>query len=261
MASRWLVNNREDTWLTFRELVDLARSGELSQDNLVKAEWEPEWRPAHTVVGLFYRAKRSETTVTAETSEPPPPALQDTDPGFRIEDLEAAQELQAAGEIANSELSGWQKRLREVQESRTPETSPEKPSSSASNAMQLLFEAAMPRRQVSRWQQSFERWQARWNTFYEWLNTTAALRLIGGAVFSALLSWGLFNYARQAALRFPRADMPDRFVVPLLGDCTPIEFYFILAEFVILLMTLIYFGGMWLERWLESRTGYSQEAA
>ncbi len=66
MASRWLVNSREGSWFTFGELVTLARSGELSQDHLVKAEWDPDWRPAHSVVGLFYRAKRSEPVIATD---------------------------------------------------------------------------------------------------------------------------------------------------------------------------------------------------
>lgn len=262
MASRWLVNSREGAWFTFGELVMLARSGELSQDHLVKAEWEPDWRPAHTVVGLFYRAKRSEATVTADTEQAWPLAVPDSDAGFRIDDLEATQELQSAEEIETSNLAGWQKRLHEVQESRSRDSAIDEraPAQNASNAMQMLFEAAMPRKRVSLWQQRVERWRSIWNGFYEWLNTTAALRLVAGAVVTAFISWGFFYYSRLSALRFPRPDMPDRFIVPILGDCTPAEFYFILAEFVILSMSLIYFGGRSIEQWLESRARYSQDA-
>lgn len=262
MASRWLVNRREGAWFTFGELVMLARSGELSQDHLVKAEWEPDWRPAHTVVGLFYRAKRSEATVTADAEQASPLALPDTDVGFRIDDLEAAQELQSAEELESSNLAGWQKRLYEVQESRSRDSVLDEsaPAQDVSKTMQLLVDAAMPRKRVLPWQQRVERWRSIWNGFYEWLNTTAALRLVAGAVVTAFLGWGFFYYSRLSALRFPRPDMPDRFIVPILGDCTPAEFYFILAEFVILCMSLIYFGGMSIERWLESRTRYSQDA-
>lgn len=262
MASRWLVNSREGSWFTFGELVTLARSGELSQDHLVKAEWDPDWRPAHSVVGLFYRAKRSEPVIAADPQQVLPPVVSESDSGFRMEDLEAAQELQSAEEIESSNLAGWQKRLHEVQETRSRELMHDEPTSTqtSSSAMQLLFEAAMPQKRGSPWRQRVERWGAIWNMFYEWLNTTSALRLVVGAVVAAFSGWGFFYYSRLSALRFPRPDMPDRFIVPILGDCTPGEFYFILAEFVILCMSLIYFGGMSFERWLASRSRYSQDA-
>ena len=66
MASRWVVSQRGAETLAFGELVALARSGGLSEDDLVKAEWDTEWRPAHTVVGLFYRVRRSEVESVAE---------------------------------------------------------------------------------------------------------------------------------------------------------------------------------------------------
>lgn len=262
MASRWLVNNRGNSLLTFGELVSLARCGDLHQDDLVKAEWEPDWRPAHTVVGLFYRAKRDEIQVASEPELVSQLKTHLAESAFRIDELEAAQELQSADETESLSATepGWQKRLREVQEARAQDTGFENLPESASSSIQLLIEAAMAPAKVSRWSQRWDRWCSRWSRLHDWLNTTAALRLVSGFVIAVFVGWGLFHYSRQTALRFPRPDMPDRFVLPVFGDCTPGEFLFVLIDMVIVSMFLIYFGGQALERWLESRSRVSQEA-
>ena len=257
MGSRWVVNQRESTWFSFGELVLLARSGELQPDDLVKADWELEWHPARTVVGLFYRAKQTEPS---QPTEPEPARSEDA--GISIHDLEASQDLQPAESAADSVPvnTGWQKRLREVQEAKSVDVSVDSSTASNSESMQrLIAETLVAKAEPSRWARRFDRWKAVGASLYEWLHSTTAIRLVGGSIVAVLAGWAFYHSARQTALRFPREDMPDRLVVPFAGDCTPGEFAFLLCDLVIGLMLLVYFGGSVIERWLESRARWSQE--
>lgn len=60
MATRWYYRSlgREFGPVPFRELVELVRSGAVTQNDRVRAEWEEEWRWADSVPGLLYSARR-----------------------------------------------------------------------------------------------------------------------------------------------------------------------------------------------------------
>lgn len=256
MASRWVVSNRGSTSLSFAELVQLARRGELSENDLIKAEWEPDWRPAHSVVGLFYRARRPEQTPHAAPEHSSRARIRSEDAGFSLDDLETLQPLESVDELTEFSgfESGWQKRLREVQQQRlTEEQASGAPDSVAPGSMKVLIDAAMTTPRTPYWSQRIETWRNRASYIYEWLNSPAALRLVFGLLAAAFSVWGVAHHAHQAALRFPRHDMPERFVVPILGDCTRGEFLFVLVDIALASMALIYFSGVALERWAESR--------
>jgi hypothetical protein len=61
MATRWYYKafGQELGPMPFGELVQLARCGELTTDDWVRAAHEGDWRRAETVVGLFYMARRT----------------------------------------------------------------------------------------------------------------------------------------------------------------------------------------------------------
>ncbi len=60
MATQWYYKafGQELGPLPFRELTRMVRAGELTEEDLVRAIHEREWRRADTVVGLFHMARR-----------------------------------------------------------------------------------------------------------------------------------------------------------------------------------------------------------
>lgn len=70
MASQWLCRILQEELgpLNFQELVELARAGTLSEDDLVREERAATWQPARTVIGLFHAAR----AIQQETHETTP---------------------------------------------------------------------------------------------------------------------------------------------------------------------------------------------
>ena len=78
MATQWYfqASGQEGGPVAFRELIELVRSGTLTEADLVRSSWKTEWQPANSVVGLFYMAGRSPEELTRLNATPRPrPAL------------------------------------------------------------------------------------------------------------------------------------------------------------------------------------------
>lgn len=258
MASRWIVNQQSDKSLAFGELVRLARSGDLHEDDLVKADWEPDWRPAHTVVGLFYRVRRTEREPVIDSpaefisTEVPSLATE-----FSFEDLAAELPLESASEYDPPPAADpqWMQRYREVSVKRAAEAAlTTSVPSEHQPSMRLLADAvvaAQERRSALR--DHMFRWQQRWTRFREVASSAVVFRLAAAMLVAVLFSVTLATWSRQAALRFPKHGMPDRYVVPVLGDCTPGEFSVVLVEFTVAAAVLGYLGAKRIEVWAEAR--------
>lgn len=259
MASRWIVYKHGEATLAFSEMVALARGGELDEEDLVKADWELEWRPAHTVVGLFYRVRRIETASVSEslpTETSPPHPLSSPELGFSIDDLSAELCLETAAEAEQSPTADprWMQRYREVTEQRAGEAaSPSPVDLTGTSSVRLLVDevvAAQERRTAFRDQLS--RWQGRWHQARKLASSPVVFRAACAVFVAVLFSLSLATWSRQAALRFPKPGMPDRYVVPVLGDCTPREFGVVLVELTLASAVLAYFAAKKVEAWAEA---------
>jgi hypothetical protein len=260
MASRWLIHKRGDESLAFGELVGLARSGNLSEEDLVKADWEPEWRPAHTVVGLFYRVRRAAFETVGESrssGEASTPLQSSSESAFSFDDLAVDLALETADDSISAPTADprWMQRYREVTEQRVAETadSPIAPEIGASS-MRLLAEAAVAA-QERRWafRDRLGRWQDRWNRVRVFAGSPLVFRLACAVFVAVLVSVSLASWSRQAALRFPKPGMPDRYVVPGVGDCTPKEFSVVLGELALASAVLGYLGAKRVEAWAGAK--------
>ncbi len=256
MASRWFVHDRGEESLAFGELVALARSGSLAEEDLVKADWEPEWRPAHTVVGLFYRVRRAEreTVVEAQAATPPQDG---SESAFSFDDLAADLSLESADESVPAPTADprWMQRYREVSEQRAAEAALATPvQAEGPSSMQLLADAAVAAQERrSAFRDRMTLWQDRWNRAREFVGSPVVFRLASAVFVATLVSVGLASWSRQAALRFPKPGMPDRYVVPGVGDCTPKEFSVVLVELALATAVLGYLGAKQVEDWADAK--------
>ena len=256
MASRWFVHDRGEESLAFGELVALARSGSLAEEDLVKADWEPEWRPAHTVVGLFYRVRRAERETVVETQAATPPQ-DNSESGFSFDDLAADLSLESADESVPAPTADprWMQRYREVSEQRAAEAALATPvQAEGPSSMQLLADAAVAAQERrSAFRDRMTLWQDRWNRAREFVGSPVVFRLASAVFVATLVSVGLASWSRQAALRFPKPGMPDRYVVPGVGDCTPKEFSVVLVELALATAVLGYLGAKQVEDWADAK--------
>ncbi len=75
MATQWFYKDagEERGPVPFRELVQLVRSKTVTENDLVRSAWNPEWQRADSVVGLFYMAGRAaEEPAQLNTAARPP---------------------------------------------------------------------------------------------------------------------------------------------------------------------------------------------
>ncbi len=259
MASRWIVYKQGEATLAFGEMVTLARAGEIEEEDLVKADWEPEWRPAHTVVGLFYRVRRAETESVVEShtsGAPQSDSLSSPETGFSFEDLAAdlCLETAEASEQTPTADPRWMQRYREVTEQRAGEVA--LLSSDAipgtSSVRLLADEAVAAQERRTAWREQLDRWQSRWNRSREFAGSPIVFRVACAVFVAVVVSLSLASWSRQTAMRFPKPGMPDRYVVPGLGDCTPKEFRVVLIEIALASAVAGYFGAKRIEDWAET---------
>ena len=257
MASRWLVHKRGEESLAFGELVSLARGGDLSEADLVKADWEPDWRPAHSVVGLFYRVRRAanDPVLVAPSSPAPPPLGPES--AFSFDDLAHDLPLEEADDSVPAPTADprWMQRYREVTEQRNAEA---ELSASApamgSSSLQLLADAAVAAQERRKaFRERLGRWQDRWQRVRNFAGSPLVFRLASAVFVAVLVSVSLASWSRQTALRYPKHGMPDRYVVPGLGDLTPKEFSVVLVELALASAVLGYLGAKRVEAWAGAK--------
>ena len=259
MASRWIVYKQGEATLAFGEMVALARAGEIEEEDLVKADWEPEWRPAHTVVGLFYRVRRAVTESVVEsqsTGALQSDSLSSPETGFSFEDLAANLCLEAAEASEQTPTADprWMQRYREVTEQRAGEVALPLPDAipGTSSVRLLADEAVAAQERRTAWREQLDRWQGRWSRGREFASSPVVFRVACALFVAVVVSLSLASWSRQTAMRFPKPGMPDRYVVPGLGDCTPKEFGVVLVELALASAVVGYFGAKRIEGWAET---------
>jgi GYF domain 2 len=103
MAPQWYFWTCDEQFgpVTFRELIELVRTGALAEADLVRPSWNQDWQRADSVVGLFHMARRSAEELVA--IDAPPAAAP----------AEAPVESEPAAATAPEfeERPGWMKRL------------------------------------------------------------------------------------------------------------------------------------------------------
>jgi hypothetical protein len=260
MASRWFVNKCGGTTLAFRELVELARNGGLSEDDLVKADWQPEWQRAGAVIGLFHYARRTEpepeiTPASCDLQALPVSSSATNDSAFLFDELTAELPLEAVDETEPVPVADpkWMQRYRQVTEERALRTMSPATANEPSD-MAILADAAVRACE----NHSADRNRSlvlrhRWNRFQEFIRSPFLFRLVAGVLIALLVSSVLADRARQAALRFPKPGMPERYLVPVIGECNPSEFAFVLFDVAIVAAVLGYWGAKRVEALAESR--------
>lgn len=115
MATQWYFQTGavEGGPVAFRELIELVRSGTLTETDRVRSSWKSEWQPAASVVGLFYMASRSpeEMSRLNATSEPAAATIA-AEPNNEDAEKDAAKSA--------DDRPGWMKRLLEIGDTHEP---------------------------------------------------------------------------------------------------------------------------------------------
>jgi hypothetical protein len=106
MATQWHYQSdgKELGPVSFRELVELVRTGTLTEGDLVRPSWKSEWQHADTVVGLFHMAGKSADELT-RLYAPGQPAAPEPPPA------EVPAEIAAVDLELDTERPGWMTRL------------------------------------------------------------------------------------------------------------------------------------------------------
>jgi len=111
MATQWhyQTGGEELGPVSFRELIELVRSGTVTESDLVRSSWKPDWQRADSVVGLFHMAGRSADDL-ARLDTAAGPAMSDAPPPEPVL-ADAAAEITTSPAEESVERPGWMKRL------------------------------------------------------------------------------------------------------------------------------------------------------
>ncbi len=222
MATQWRYR-RDGVELgpvAFHDLVHLVRGESLSPDDLVREDWNEEWRPAALAIGLFHMAGRQDLVDRWEAEQ---------------ETLRLAAEAAAArargepsDELTAEDEPAWQRRLREV----AAEQAAGRAASVTRTEIDETLAAAL--REV----EDRER-ETRASLWTLWLR-----RCTGPAALHRVFRWGLtllvahaaagaiLVWSQQQAQRYPDRRRLAEGVrpFPLWGDCDADLFYFLLLD-------------------------------
>ncbi|RLS57605.1 MAG: DUF4339 domain-containing protein [Planctomycetota bacterium] len=262
MASFWFSQKNESSGpLAFRELVEWARSGRLHEDDLVRAEWESEWRPARSVVGLFYSARRSvsERTITVTSRE--------TSPRDSLTEKQVVEPSSSATEITraprdSSETvlepspSRWQERIHQVRDGQhsPPPFSTAPPRTPPRDQVRVLVDAAFANQQARQLRtNASSRWLSRIRAGIDRLRSPRVFRLACAGVLASAVCLLTIHWGRINATRFPRAAAREEYLLPLIGYCSRFELGIVLVDLAVPVAILGYFAAKRIEFWADSR--------
>lgn len=262
MASFWFSQKNESSRpLAFRELVEWARSGRLHEDDLVRAEWESEWRPARSVVGLFYTARRSssELTITATSRE--------TFPRNSLIEKQVVEPSPSATEVTRNPQdslepvpepppSRWKERIQQVRDGQLspPPFSVEPPRTPPRDQVRVLVEAAFANQQARQLRNNgSSRWLHTIRAGVNWLRAPWVFRLVCAGVLASATCLLTIHWGRINAMRFPRAAAREEYLLPLIGYCSRFELGIVLVDLAVPVAILGYFAAKRIELWADSR--------
>lgn len=270
MATRWRyrLSGREFGPVAFRELVSLVRNGTLRPDDLVRGEWEDDWHPAATVVGLFHMAQREDVWEQWQAE-----ALQKSaDESGAHDEHELAESVsqagkenvdQGGGDSLPADLEGsmppqpsWLRRLREVTSRRSAAASArrdvqrlEADARRLERQIQDATSAAVARSERRRASRPFQQWQQALSSRFSPNTLRAVFRLAMALVVANLTAWGILSWSTAQSQRFPDPQALAQGVrqFPLWGACQPSEFLFLLLDAIAISGLLGYISARALE--------------
>ena len=255
MATRWHYQRFDAPTapVAFDELVRLVRDGQLGTEDLVREEWNPEWRPAALAVGLFHMAGRQD--------------LFDQWEAARIEAARLAQEEREAairrpeeGSSGDPDEPLWARRLRQLEAERQAglaEDAQLLAEELAGQAVRIEFDEALQAalvdleaREAALNPTRLQRWAGRFITpralhsLFRWSLTIA---------IPAVVAWQIVDWSALQKQRYPdrRAETSAQRLFPFWGRCEQEMYYFLLADTALLAGVVSYGAARILESFAE----------
>lgn len=228
----------------FNDLVLLVRTESLSADDLVREDWNTEWRPAALAVGLFHMAGR-----------------QDLFDRWEAEQAEKRRLEEAARAAAEEENEpSWQKRLREVEAEHAAlaaELEAERQAELAANATRTEIDATL----AAALDELDARERALEPTRLERLFGRAGSPAVLHVVFRGAMALTAANAVAKVILDWSQTELqrfPDRQrlesgirVFPGWGECDPELYYFLLCDATLLAGVVAFLLARLLERTVD----------
>lgn len=255
MATRWHYQrlNVELGPVGFDELVRLVRAEELGADDLVREEWNSEWRPAALAVGLFHMAGRQDLFDKWEAEQ--------EERRRREEEARAAEEAARAAALEfDPDEPAWMRRLREVEAERRAREADEREAreeellaSRLSIEIDEATEAALAEleaREKALEPTRLQRWAGRFaspatlHRIFRWGMTLVPPNIAAAAV----LSWSEVEAQRYPSRSSAAVEMRT---FPVWGPCDPQMYYFLLFDMMLFVGVAAYFTARMLESLVE----------
>ncbi|WP_417850787.1 DUF4339 domain-containing protein [Thalassoglobus sp.] len=224
--------------IAFRELVMHVREKRLSTDDLVKADWDSQWVPAATVVGLFHMAGRDDVLAIWEAEQREKQAsiavVETNEDSTEAVPPEIGRFPRIPGNLNRSPI------LNNLEDDPDDFDLTREIANVAAEALsERSFKPKSLRRKIADASHSFFSNAV----LYRWFR-------FGSAIVSANLAGILIvNWSIANMQRFPKPGQsqtfPDEF--PFWGECTPILFITLLVD----TMLLTGFLGYWAARGVE----------
>lgn len=216
----------------FRDMVDLVREGQIGADDLTRADWEQEWRPAAEVVGLFHMAGREDLLAAWQAERERLRAIAKADqatPGLSLKDESADNDDQ---------LPGWQRRLLDIRARNAQQAElAERASHDARSPSQLNAAIAAAASELDGRDSKRRRW-LRWKTERNGPVTQAHLALRWGLtmVTANVVAFSILHWSASEERRFPVRNPQTSArvqIFPMWGNCTPEEYAFLLVDVMV----------------------------
>lgn len=233
--------------VSFRELVKMVRDEVLFVDDPVRADWEKEWHPAATVVGLFHMAGREDVLAKWEAERRKAEqqriaAESRSDVG--VDDLEAM--LQMAEQVAEQTWTDPS-----LQDLNDPESrarwraeKAEREQQAATSGISDVISEAVAESELKDSQREKNRL---WADLFSQQSLKFVLRLGCGFAVANLVAWGIMNWTHQEQMRYPDRRSKVEHVFPFYGSCSPGEYYFLMFDAMIFGGFVGYGGALVLE--------------
>lgn len=255
MATQWLYQARGEKLgpVGFDELVRLVRAEQVGADDLVREEWNSEWRPAALAVGLFHMAGRQDLVDKWEAEQ--------EEQRRREEEARAAETAARGAELDfDPDEPAWMRRLREVEAQRRAEEAEQRDAMQeellASRLSIEIDEAtAAALAEFEAREKALEpTWLARWmggwaspatlHRVFRWGMTLAVPNLAAAAIL---------NWSEVEAQRYPTrssAAVATR-TFPVWGPCEPTMYFFLLFDAMLFVGVAAYLAARILESLTE----------
>lgn len=220
--------------VSFRELVRLVRDDALRADDLVKADWETEWRPAAEVVGLFHTAGRADVLERWEQEQIEKQRQLDAVTNSESETAEFEELLATQGDFPDR--GAIFDRLEQLEQERLDRLRAEqahgKPESKTQQQIDFLIQSAsLEREELER-----KRNQKSIISCFTVGTMQAMFRIAMAIAVSNLTTYLVFLWSQREMQRFPdlRSSPDQTRVFPIYGKCSEFEFLFLMFDTVII---------------------------